>query len=196
MRRILSTVLVVSVVVMVLLSVAACGSSGSKATTTNASPTTASGAATTAGTGTTGTTATGSTATTGAALLEDYKTKMMAWVTGPLEKLDTSVFDIADASNPTEAQIAAVEGFVAQAKAALDQLLAIQPSAEAAAGHAKFVTAYLNLLAGTEQFASAMRSKDASQLPAIQEAMTAAAAQIQDAQNILGPIIGIAPPAS
>jgi hypothetical protein len=196
MRRTFSTVLLVGVAVMVVLALGACGSSGSVTTTGNRSPTTGGGAATTAGTGTTGATATDSTATTGAATLEEYKTKMMAWVTGPLTKLDTSVFDIADASNPTEAQIAAVDAFVAQAKAALDQLLAIQPSAEATAGHAQFVKAYKDLLAGTEQFASAMRSKDASQLPAIQETMTAAAAQIQEAQGILGPIIGITPPAS
>jgi hypothetical protein len=217
MKRTLSLILAGSLVAIVIVAATACGSSGAGSTTTSTAPTLttgsfptspAAGAATTAGTGTTiGPTVTTTAATTAStatiastattastAAQEEYKVKMLAWITGPLQELDTSVFDIADASNATSAQIEAVEAFLVKARTALDQLKAVQPSAEAAAPHAQFVKAYEDLLAATDRLVSAMRNKDASQLPAIQEAMQTASGQIQEAKSALSPMIGLAPP--
>ena len=119
---------------------------------------------------------------------------MVAWVTGPLQDLDTSVFDIPDPANATTAQIDAVAAFVSQARAALDQLTAIQPSAEAAATHTQFVKAYEDLLAATDKYVSAMRSKDASEVSAIQQAMATADGQIQQSVGTLAPMIGLGTP--
>ena len=198
MKRALSLVVVGGLVAIVMVGATACGSSAVGTTTTMAptlttgSSTTSSaaGAATTAGPGTTA----GTETTAGTATPEDYKTKMAAWVAGPLQELDTSVFDIPDPANATTAQIDAVAAFVSQARAALDQLKAIQPSAEAAVPHAQFVKAYEDLLAATDQYVSAMRTKDASKLSAIQQAMAGAQGQIQQLVGTLAPMIGLAPP--
>ena len=119
---------------------------------------------------------------------------MYAWVTGPLQTLDTSVFDIPDPSHATTAQIDAVAAFVSQAAAVLDQLKAIKPSAEAAVPHGQFVKAYEELLAVTDMYVSALRTKDASELPAIVEAMSTTQGQIQQLVGTLAPMIGMAPP--
>ena len=121
---------------------------------------------------------------------------MSAWVTGPLQTLDTSVFDIPDAGNATAQQIDAVAAFVSQAGVVLDQLKAIKPSAEAAGPHGEFVKAYEDLLAATDQFVSAMRSKNASELPAIGQAISAAQVRIQQLVGTLAPMIGLTPPSS
>jgi hypothetical protein len=118
---------------------------------------------------------------------------MSAWVTGPLQKLDTSVFDIPDPANATTQQIDAVAAFVSQAQAALDQLKVIKPSAEASSAHNQFVKAYEDLLAATAKYVSALRSKDASGLASIEQAMSTAQTQIQQSIGILGPLIGLTP---
>jgi len=160
------------------------------ATPITATPTTA--AATPSTTAATTTTTAATTADT--ATQADYKTKMSAWVLGPLQTLDTSVFDIPDAGNATTAQIDAVAGFVTQAGAALDQLKAIKPSAEALQPHTQFVKAYEDLLAATDKFVGAMRSKDASQLAGIEQAMSTAQTQIKQLVATLAPMIGLTPP--
>lgn len=202
MRRTFSLVLAGSLVAIAVVVVSACGSSGAASTTTSTAPTltagsspATAGAATTAGTGTTtGPTATTTTATTASTAAQDaYKANMVAWITGPLQELDTSVFDIPDAANATPAEIEAVELFLVKARTALDQLKAIQPSVEVAAPHAQFVKAYEDLLAATDRFVSALRNKDASQLPAIQQAMMDASEQIQESKGILAPMLGFAP---
>ena len=206
-RRIFLTVLTLTLVVIVAAGITACGSAAVTTTTTagptlttatpttvtpiTASPTTAAAtASTTAAATTTSTAAT----TPDTATQADYKTKMSAWVLGPLQTLDTSVFDIPDAGNATTAQIDAVAGFVTQAGAALDQLKAIKPSAEALQPHTQFVKAYEDLLAATDKFVGAMRSKDASQLAGIEQAMSTAQTQIKQLVATLAPMIGLTPP--
>jgi phosphoglycerate-specific signal transduction histidine kinase len=149
----------------------------------------AAGAATTAGTPTTAAATTADTATK-----DEYKTMMSAWVSGPLQKLDTSVFDIPDPANATTQQIDAVAAFVTQAQAVLDQLKAIKPSAEALSAHNQYVKAYADLLVATDKYVSAMRTKDVSGLPGIQQAMSTAQTQIQQSMAILGPMIGMMSP--
>jgi hypothetical protein len=195
-RRVFLPVLTLTLVAIALVGVTACGSGAAPTTTsvapsvTAASSTTSlvAGAATTAGTATTAEVTTADTATQ-----DEYKTKMSAWVTGPLQKLDTSVFDIPDPANATSQQIDAVAAFVSQAQAALDQLKTIKPSAEASSAHNQYVKAYEDLLAATEKYVSAMRSKDASGLASIEQAMSTAQTQIQQSIGILGPMIGLTP---
>ena len=195
-RRIFLTVLTLTVAMIVAAGITACGSAAVTTTTTagptltTATPTTA--AATPSTTAATTTTTAATTADT--ATQADYKTKMSAWVLGPLQTLDTSVFDIPDAGNATTAQIDAVAGFVTQAGAALDQLKAIKPSAEALQPHTQFVKAYEDLLAATDKFVGAMRSKDASQLAGIEQAMSTAQTQIKQLVATLAPMIGLTPP--
>ena len=201
-RRVFLPVVILAVVVIALVGVAACGY-GEAPTTTSAAPSVtaassttslSAGAATTVGPATT----TGPATTAGAtaadtATPDEYKTKMSAWVTGPLQKLDTSVFDIPDPANATTQQIDAVAAFVSQAQAALDQLKAIKPSAEASSAHNQFVKAYEDLLVATAKYVSALRSKDASGLASIEQAMSTAQTQIQQSIGILGPLIGLTP---
>jgi hypothetical protein len=175
-RRVFLLVVTLTLVAIALVGVMACGS-GAAPTTTSADT------ATTAGVTTADT-----------ATQDEYNTKMSAWVTGPLQELDTSVFDIPDPANATTQQIDAVAAFVSQAQAAIEQLKAIKPSAEATAAHNQFVKAYGDLLVATEQYVSALRSKDASALAGISQAMSTAQEQIQHSKGILGPMIGLTPP--
>lgn len=195
-RRVFLPVLTFALVAITLVGVTACGS-GAASTTTSAAPNVSAappttspvaGAATTAGTAATAGAPTADTATQ-----QEYKATMSAWVTGPLQHLDTSVFDIPDPSNATTQQIAAVAAFVSQAQAALDQLKAIKPSAEALAAHTQFVKAYEDLLAATAKYVSALRSKDATGLASIEQAMSTAQTQIEQSIGILGPMIGLTP---
>jgi hypothetical protein len=219
-RPVFMAALILTLVAIAVVGTTACGS-GTPATTTTtapsattapsvtaASPTTASsvttassitsstaGAPTTAGAATTaGTATTAGLTTADTATQEQYKTEMSAWVLGPLQTLDTSVFDIPDPANATTEQIDAVAAFVSQAGALLDQLKTIKPSAEAAEPHNQFVKAYEDLLAATDKFVSAMRSRDASDLPAIAQAISTAQGQIQQSVSILSPMIGLTPP--
>jgi hypothetical protein len=201
--------------VIVLTALTACGSGPATTTTTagptltTASPTTSTtvgtssptaapttaGAATTAGTDTTAVTDTTAGVTTAdTATQDEYKATMSAWVMGPLQRLDTSVFAIPDPANATTEQIDAAAAFASQARALLDQLKAIKPSAEALEPHNQFVKAYEDLLAATDKFVSALRSKDAGDLPAIDQAMSTAQVQIQRSVSILSPMIGLTPP--
>jgi hypothetical protein len=193
-RHVFLPVAILAVVLTALVGVTACGS-GSAPTTASAAPSVtatssttslAASAATTAGTATTAGVTTADTASK-----DEYKTTMSAWVTGPLQKLDTSVFDIPDPANATTQQIDAVAAFVAQAQAVLDQLKAIKPSAEASSAHNQYVKAFEDLLAATEKYVSAMRTKDASGLAGVQQAMSTAQTQIQQSMAILGPMIGL-----
>ncbi len=190
-RRVFLLVLTLTFVAIALVGVTACGSSLVPATTAAAPSVTATSSTTSldAGAATTVGVTTADTATQ-----DEYKAKMSAWVTGPLQKLDTSVFDIPDPANATTKQIDAVAAFVSQAQAALDQLKAIKPSAEASAAHNQYVKAYEDLLVATEKYVSAMRSKDASMLASIQQAMSTAQTQIQQSIGILRPMIGLTPP--
>ena len=178
--------IVVSLLTILVLGITACGSPAAAPTTTTTPTLTTAPVATvsTAGTGT----------TAGGAIQDDYKTKMAAWVTGTLEKLDTTSLNIADPSSATAEQIDAVAAFMSQAQVALDRLKAIQPSPAAAEVHNQFVKAYEDLLTATGQYVSAMRSKSISELSAAGQAMTAAQQEIQQSVNTLAPMIGLAPP--
>jgi hypothetical protein len=203
-RRVCLLALGLTLVAIVMVGITACGSSADGSTTTTAATLTtgssttssAAGVATTVGAATTAgvTTTAGAATTADTATQDEYKTKMSAWVTGPLQKLDTSVFDIPDPANATTAQIDAVAAFVSQAGGVLDQLKAIKPSAEAAEPHNQFVKAYEDLLAATAKYVSAMRSKNASELPAIEQAMSTAQGQVQQSVSTLAPMIGLAAP--
>jgi hypothetical protein len=209
-RRTFFVVLGLILVAMVAVGITACGSSPAGTTTTKATIATtvssttssAAGAATTAGVSTTAdvvttadvSTTAGVSTTADTATQDEYKTQMSAWVTGPLQELDTSVFDIPDPANATTAQIDAVAAFVSKAATVLDQLKAIRPSAEAAVPHNQFVKAYEDLLTVTDKYVSALRSKDASELPAIMQAMSTSQGQVQQLVGILAPMIGLGPP--
>jgi hypothetical protein len=168
-RRVFLLVLTLALAAIALAGVTACGSTSGTATTVGVT-------------------------TADTATQDEYNTEMSAWVMGPLQNLDTSVFDIPDPANATTQQVDAVAGFIVQAQAALEQLKAIKPSAEATAAHNQFVKAYEDLLVATEQYVGALRSKDASALAGIVEAMSTAQEQIQQSQGILGPMIGLTPP--
>jgi hypothetical protein len=175
-RCVFLIVLTLALVAVTPVGITACGP-GAAPTTTSAE---------------TATTADVTTADT--ATQDEYNTQMSAWVMGPLQKLDTSVFDIPDPANATTQQIDAVAGFVGQAQAVLEQLKAIKPSAEAKIAHDQFVKAYDDLLAATERYVSALRSRDASALAGIEQAMSTAQGQMQQSKAILGPMIGLTPP--
>jgi hypothetical protein len=196
-------VLTLTLVATVAVGITACGS-GPVTTTTTVGPTLTEASPTTSTTvsapPTTAAPTTASTATTAGATTADTATQdeygaiMSAWVLGPLQSLDTSVFDIPDPANATTEQIDAVAAFVGRAGALLDQLKAIKPSAEALGPHNQFVKAYEDLLAATDKFVGAMRSKDASDLPAIEQVMSTAQGQIRQAVSILSPMIGLTSP--
>jgi hypothetical protein len=179
MKRCIFLLWAVGLLVIVAATASACGSSG-PSTTVPTSVTTPAPSSTTP-------------SSAAAATTEDYKTKLTAWVNGPLQKLDTSVFNIADPANATADQIQAVKNFITQAQAALAELRNIQPSAEAAVPHAQFVKAYTDLLAGTEKLVMAMESKDATQIPAVQKSMEAAGLEIKKAQTTLTDLLGLTP---
>jgi len=174
--------LAVILAVVVMVAGAACSSSADETTTTVApTPTTASSA---------------TSVPAGTATQPDYMALMAAWVTGVLQKLDTSVFDIVDPANATPEQIAAVAAFVSQAKAALEQLKAIVPSAEAEQLHNQFTKLFEDLVAATDEYVEALRSKSLSALAAVEQSMSNIQTQIQEAIAGLAPIIGLAPPAT
>ena len=185
-RRASLLAIAVSLLTILVLGITACGSPAAAPTTTT-TPTLTSAPVATVSTAGTGTTA-------GGAIQDDHKTKMAAWVTGTLEKLDTSSLNIADPSSATAEQIDAVAAFLSQAQAALGQLKTIQPSPAAAEVHNQFVKAYEDLLTATGQYVSAMRSKSIGELSAAGQAITAAQQEIQQSVNTLAPMIGLAPP--
>ena len=182
-------VLVCVLVIAAVAGVAACGSaSGPTSTnapaTTNA-PTTTTMSATTAAAGAT-------TSVTQA----DYKSQMAAWVTGVLEKLDTSSIDALDSANVTPAQLDAASAFLDKARAALDQLKAITPPAAVATVHNQFVKAFEDLIAATDSTISALRSNNAADLAAAGDAGAKAQQELQTSMAALGPVIGLTPPSS
>ena len=200
-RRVCFAALTLVLVAIVAMGIAGCGSGTATTTigpttTTGPAPTMVTTTSTTVGAPTTTAAASPTTAATTTAdtvTQDQYKTAMSAWVTGPLQTLDTSAFDIPDPANATTAQIDAVAAFVTEAGAVLDQLKAIKPSAEALVPHTQFVKAYADLLAATDKYVSAMRSKDASQLAAIEQSMSTAQTQIQQLVGTLSSMIGLTP---
>lgn len=197
MKRTLFLILAGTLMAVMMAGLLAQCASSTAGTTTTAAPasaTTTSSPSPTAGAGTTaGAPTTAGATTVDTATPEDYKTTMAAWVTGPLQSLDTSVFGISDPANATAAQIDAVAAFVTQARAALDQLKAIRPSAEAAVPHAQFVQAFAGLIDATDKYVTAMRNKDASGLLAVEQAMATAQTQISQLMSTLSPMIGLTP---
>jgi hypothetical protein len=189
-RRAMLPVLVCAVLAVAILAVAACGSSSGTTTTavpTTVAPTTTSAAAVpTTGAGATGT----STA------LDDYKAKMFAWVTGVLQKLDTGSLDLANPANATPEQLSAISAFLDKARAALAQLKAITPSADAAAAHNQFVKGFDDLISATDAILTALQSKSLTDAAAALPKMAAAQQELQAAMTALGPIIGLTPPSS
>lgn len=103
-RRASLLAIAVSLLTILVLGITACGSPAAAPTTTT-TPTLTSAPVATVSTAGTGTTA-------GGAIQDDHKTKMAAWVTGTLEKLDTSSLNIADPSSATAEQIDAVAAFL------------------------------------------------------------------------------------
>jgi len=108
MKRTLFLILAGTLMAVMMAGLLAQCASSTAGTTTTAAPasaTTTSSPSPTAGAGTTaGDPTTAGATTVDTATPEDYKTTMAAWVTGPLQSLDTSVFGISDPANATAAQ--------------------------------------------------------------------------------------------
>jgi hypothetical protein len=191
-RRTIALVLLCALLTVCALGAAACGSSSGTTSTTGASTTAAPVSSTTMPAAPT--TAAGSTSTTAAE--GDYAAKMVAWVTGVLQKLDTSSLSLSDPANASAAQLDAISTFLGQARAALAQLKAIAPPASAATAHNQFIKGFEDLIAATDSTVKALKSQSLTDLSAAMEAITTAEQELETAVAALGPIIGMTPPSS